>query len=151
VHHPVDLIDLLTIRCAPAAPLHTVDRAEFTIRASELIPDVHVLREQVVVVRPTIEEPEQLFRDDTVRHALGRDQREDVVLHAVDDAASRHAEGSRTCTVTFRFTFAHHLPQAGFVRTIPHDAPSSTGRIGLIHRYYPLYMVIDIFKKKGVV
>src|SRR5512138_1771689 len=75
IDRATDLIDRLTVRRGPRAPLPTVDGSELTVLIGPFVPNRNAVVLQVLDVRVAAQEPQKLVDDGAQVQLLRRDER----------------------------------------------------------------------------
>ncbi|MNY14828.1 hypothetical protein D3C86_1480170 [compost metagenome] len=98
LHQVGNLVHVAAVRCRPGAPLVAVDRAEFAILVSPLVPDRHAVFLQVGDVGRALEEPQQFVDDGLQVQLLGGDHRE-ALVQVEAHLVAEHRTGARAGAV----------------------------------------------------
>jgi hypothetical protein len=95
------LVNVLTIRRGPRAPLVSVHRTELAVRVRPLVPDRDFVLVEVADVRIAAKEPKQLDDDRAEVHLLRRHERK-AGAEVETELAAEKAEGAGAGAVGFR-------------------------------------------------
>ena len=109
-----DLVDVVTARGRPAAPLHAVDRSEVAIGTGPFVPDGAAALLQPFHIAVAAQEPQQLHDDGLQEYLFGGDQGEafvEVEAHLV----AKHTAGAGAGAVAFVHTVGVDMAHEVFV------------------------------------
>ena len=109
-----NLVNVLSIRGGPRAPLHAINRAELAVLASPLVPDRHASLLQPAHVGVSPQKPQKLHKNTARMEFFGCHQREtlrQVKAHLV--TKNRPRTGART--VSLVDTMFVHMAHEGLV------------------------------------